>query len=977
MGKEVLTCGGFLTRRLCALVLIVLVALVGLFSSSLCVPIRPDLLDRLEKEGRLKDFIEAQRPLEEDARERGLDKPTSRLPFRTGTLPVDATTPANVRIGVILVDFDDNPADTVNYPRSYYERLIFSIGEYPMGSVREYFLENSNNRFDVTGTVTHWLRMPRPYSYYVAGKKGVGQYPQNAQKLAEDAVLAADWEVNYSNLDNDGPDGVPDSGDDDGYVDALFVIHAGPGFETSLDTTDIHSHMWTLYFEQIVDGIRVSRYSMEPEDGMTGVFCHEFAHILGLIDLYDRDYSSRGLGGWSLMAFGEWNGLGMRPGHLDAWSKIRVGFIRPVVPTDNIEGVSFPPIEREPGIYKLWYSGTGDKEYFLIERREKIGFDEYLPGHGLLIYHVDENVGDNDNPSHYKVALEQADGLWHLENSMNLGDDGDPYPGSLFKSVFGYETVPGSLGYGGADSRVRIFDIEQAESLLTANIWVRQGPKIYIYSFVVRDSLGNNDGNINPGETASLKLYLRNSGSQAADVTGVLVPRSSCIQMGSSSATFGTMYPNSENWSHPPFVFTVSDTLSANPFGAWFDLSVCASSGYCMEDSILVGIGNIFGFKDNMEHPVGWEHYPARVGWHDEWHLSTRRAFEGESSWACANVDSGVYSPRNDAILVTPVILLGSEARFSFYHWIDAYADTGGALAGGFVEICSNGSNWTQLSPSGGYPFQFKAREDFPVGNGGVFSGNPGQWQRAEFNLSSYSNSAVQLRFRFISSRDSDIVGGGWYIDSLAVVTTVTPIWISSLTASEAGGCVMLSWSAASELQSVPFSVWRAPGLDGTDGMCVIKSEPMFKNGRYGFKDCDVSPDVDYKYWVGVEGSLDVVYGPVVIHTAPRGSNLPRLELVSANPVTDHLKLRVWLPSELAGNHVSVKLFDTSGRFVKSLYGGPGGSATTSSEPISLEWDTKDYSGKRVGSGVYFLKLEWPAGTVVRKVLVLRASGGL
>jgi hypothetical protein len=159
--------------------------------------------------------------------------------------------------------------------------------------------------------------------------------------------------------------------------------------------------------------------------------------------------------------------------------------------------------------------------------------------------------------------------------------------------------------------------------------------------------------------------------------------------------------------------------------------------------------------------------------------------------------------------------------------------------------------------------------------------------------------------------------------------------------------------------------------------MFVIKSEPMFKNGRYGFKDCDVSPDVEYKYWVGVEGSRDLVYGPVVIRTATRGSNLPRLEFVSTNPATDHLKLRVWLPGGSAENHVSVRLFDTSGRFVKSLYQGPGGSGATGSEPISLEWDTRDYSGKRVGSGVYFLKLEWPTGAVVRKVLVLRTSGGL
>ena len=963
------------SRRLCVLVLAVLAAIVVPLSSSFCMPIRPDLLDRLEKEGRLKEVVEAQRAIEDDAFARGLNVPPSRPPLPSGTLPVSGTSTRNLRAAVILVDFADNPADTVNYPPSYYEKLIFSVSEHPTGSLRDYFLENSNGKLDVTGTVTRWLRMPQPYSYYVAGKRGFGPYPYNAQKLAEDAVVVANWEVNFSNLDNDGPDGVPDSGDDDGYVDALFIVHAGPGYETTLDTMNIHSHHWVFLHEQIVDGVRAWPYSMEAEDSRTGVFCHEFGHILGLPDLYDRDYGSMGLGGWSLMAYGGWNGLGMRPGHLDAWSKVRAGFMNPIIPTNNVAGVSFPPIEREPIVYKLWNSGTGDREYFLAERREKIGFDESLPGHGLLIYHVDEDVGNNDNAWHYKVALEQADGLWHLENRANLGDDADPYPGSLSKTVFGYETVPGSLGYGGGDSRVRVFDIAQVESLLTADIWVELGPEVYVSSFSIKDSLGNNDGKVDPGETVSLKLYLRNSGSDAIDVTGVLVPRSSCITMENSSASFGTIHFNSETWSSPPYVFTVSDTLSANPFGAWFDIDVSSSSGFFTQDSILVGVGNVFGFRDDMEHPGGWEHYPVRAGWNDEWGLSTARAFAGNSSWGCADVDSGVYSPRDDAALLSPVILLGGEPRLYFYQWMDARADTIEAQAGGFVEISSNGSPWVKLVPNGGYPYQLKALEDFPMADKRVFSGNKAQWERVEFSLSPYTNTAIQLRLRFVSSHDS-VVARGWYVDSLVVATNSTPVWISSLTASEVAGCVSLSWNAASELRSVPFSVWRSPGPDGSEGMYKISSEPMFASGHYGFNDCDVAPGVEYKYWVGVDGNSSLVYGPVTIRTAARDSRLARLELVSTNPVTDFLRLRAWPPTGLADNRVSVRLFDISGRFVRDLYDGPGPSGSAASEPISLEWDTKDYCGKRVGSGVYFLKLEWPTGAIVRKVLVLRTSGG-
>ena len=966
---------GLVRAGLCALAVLVLAGVFFETRISFSMPIRPDLLDRLEKEGKLKELVESQRLIEDDAAARGWNVPPS-MPKRQESFQVNAAATRNLRAAVVLVDFSDNVADTVNFPPSYYERLLFSVGEYPTGSLRDYFRENSFGKLDVTGVVTHWLRMPQPYSYYVGVRRGLGYYPNNAQKLAEDAAQAADWEINFSNLDNDGPDGIPDSGDDDGFVDALFIVHAGPGYETTLDTMKIHSHQWVMFNEQILDGVLLWPYAMEAQDSKTGVFCHEFGHVLGLPDLYDRDYSSRGLGGWSLMAFGGWNGLGVYPGHLDAWSKIRAGFMNPVVPVQNAEGVSFSPIERDPLAYKLWYGGTGDREYFLVERREKQGFDAFLPGHGLLIYHVDEDVSNNDNAWHYKVALEQADGLSHLENNANLGDDADPYPGSLSKTVFGYETAPNSRAYTGADSRVRIFGMAQVDSVLTANIWVEQSPEIFVSGFVVKDSVGNNDGRLDAGETASLKLRVKNSGSEAIDVTGVLTPRSPAITMLNSSSAFGTLPPNSEGASVPSYVFAVSDTLSANPFGAWFGLDVSSGSGFFTQDSILVGIGNVMGFKDDMENPEGWEHYSVRAGWIDQWHLSSARAFSGSRSWSCTDPDSGTYFSRDDAGLTSPVILLGGEPTLSFYHWMEVVGDTTGAQAGGFVEISSNGSPWTKLFPVGGYPDSLKRQEDFPMADRRVFSDTKGQWEREEFNLVAYSNSAVRLRFRFVSSRDS-ILARGWYVDSLAVVTTYTPVWISSLNASEADGCVSLTWSAATELRSVPFSVWRSPGPDNGGDMYKVNTDPIFAGGNYRFKDCDVSPGAEYRYWVGVDGVPSLLYGPVALRVKEIGPGAARLELISPNPVTNYLSLKAWLPSGTARRRVSVRLFDISGRFVRSLYEELVARGSGDSEPIRLDWDTKDYSGNRVGSGVYFLRLEWPTGAVVRKVLVLRIPNGL
>jgi immune inhibitor A len=136
--------------------------------------------------------------------------------------------------------------------------------------------------------------------------------------LTEDVVYLADPYVDFSQYDNDN----------DGYVDALFVIHAGPGAEHTGDPNDIWSHQWNTGYPPYVDGVYVTTYSMEPEywsspgDMTIGVYCHELGHVFGLPDLYDYGFDSQGVGRWSLMAVGSWNGpMGSSPAHPDAWSR--------------------------------------------------------------------------------------------------------------------------------------------------------------------------------------------------------------------------------------------------------------------------------------------------------------------------------------------------------------------------------------------------------------------------------------------------------------------------------------------------------------------------------------------------------------------------------------------------------------------------------------------------------------------------------
>lgn len=441
----------------------VTLAVISLSAALNAMPLHPEIVAKMTREGTLAQ----EQAYIESLRERGINNLPGNKVYEIAP-GVTLLTIQRQSI-VIIVDFDDNVADTATYPASHYEDLLFSVGTFPTGSMRDYYLENSYGNFEVVGAISGWHRMPREYSYYVDGQRGFGDYPRNAQKLTEDAVLAADPYVDFSQYDNDGPDGVPDSGDDDGYVDALFVVHAGPGYETSHDPNDIHSHAWVTTYDVPVDGVYVWRYSMEPEDGHIGVFCHELGHVLGLPDLYDYGYDSRGVGYWSVMASGSWGGGGITPVHFDAWCKSQLGFATPIVPSSTVIDALVPAVETNAVTYRVWTGGSPGNEYFMLENRQQIGFDVSIPGEGVVIYHVDDNTHGNDDQRcgsgdpHYQVAVEQADGQCDLEYNANSGDTGDPWPGTGGTHnpnyAFNLLSTPDTRDYDNTATGVSIYSI--------------------------------------------------------------------------------------------------------------------------------------------------------------------------------------------------------------------------------------------------------------------------------------------------------------------------------------------------------------------------------------------------------------------------------------------------------------------------------------------------------------------------------------
>jgi immune inhibitor A len=446
---------------------ILIISLIVLFFSTsfvFAMPPRPDMKGELGVQA-IEVYLQAK------ALSPGLDAPGPLLQ-PTGTY----------KAIVLLVDFTDNLGVV---PKGDFEDLLFSLGTYPSGSMRDYYIEVSYNQFEVdgvvNGTTPNWIPMPQTYAYYVNAEYGLGSfsYPNNAQKLAEDAVTAADPFVDYTQYDNDG----------DGEVDSLFIVHAGQGAEWTGSVDDIWSHKWQMVSPPVLDGMTFSVYSMEPEfwnapgDMTIGVYCHEYGHVLGLPDLYDLSHAGEGIGEWGVMGGGSWNGpmhLGSRPAHFCAWSKVELDWVTPVVVSSNQMGVNIPNVENNQSIFRLWTDGIMGSQYFLVENRQKTLFDDSLPGECLLIYHVDDSVPKQDNPAHYKVDVEQADGNFDLNNGTNRGDAGDPWPGTSGKTTFDKDSTPNSRDYSGNDTLVAVKNISDCGPTMTADFYVGISVDIYI-----------------------------------------------------------------------------------------------------------------------------------------------------------------------------------------------------------------------------------------------------------------------------------------------------------------------------------------------------------------------------------------------------------------------------------------------------------------------------------------------------------------
>lgn len=408
------------------------------------------------------------------------------------------------------------PSDVaVPHAQADYQNRMFGTATSAY-SLTTLYAEMSQGLFNFTGDVIGWAAIANTaVTYYGTGNSG-NQIFGDTFLFMQHTVAAADATTDFGQYDNDGPDGVPNSGDDDGFVDLtgfMYPAHGrecgGPGIwahrwvtngwtGTLISTNDPSAEGGNIRLRDYIiqGGLDCNGSSLQQ----IGVVAHEAGHGFGLPDLYDTDPSDgsdgQGIGEWGLMGSGNWNEPNS-PAHLEAWSKMFLGWVD-VVTLQRDTALTMQPVITNPTVYRINIANA-PQEYFLLENRQRLGSDVNLNGTGLLIWHIDSvRIAQRSNSNsvnaiaaHKGVDLEEADGLNQLDTPNNRGDAGDSWPGSLNRRTFSATSTPNSNTYNAGTSFVELTNItEVTGGNVTLNVNI---PNLFTYGDVNNDSAVNLD----------------------------------------------------------------------------------------------------------------------------------------------------------------------------------------------------------------------------------------------------------------------------------------------------------------------------------------------------------------------------------------------------------------------------------------------------------------------------------------------------
>lgn len=415
------------------------------------------------------------------------------------------------RMIVIPALFADSPEPHVGHERI---REVLFDGPSPRGTLTEAYDEMSRGLFRVGGDVVPWVRTSLTRAEVVGASDGLGVDARTGEYLVE-ALRLTDAAVDFGVYDNDGPDGLPNSGDDDGLVDAIafeFIEVAascgGPGIWPHLwgiapqndgrpyDTDDLRPDGSPVGVNAYIVQSAVDCGGTEPQGA--SVIAHELGHVLGLPDYYHATAEGSAgrrwvLGCWDLMAAGSWgcgphvpSGGDFGPTHLSARSKESLGWLRYLtVPEVRDTTIVLEPVQATGEALRIPLDDVG-REFLLVEFRARTGFDRDLPSDGVLIYHQDfqgwlRPPPEEPGRTYFLSVVEQdADGGL-LRNSYEGGDRGsagDAWGVGGRVGKLNGETTPGTQRNDGTRSPVAFHSIAVEDGRALLRLSTARTPEI-------------------------------------------------------------------------------------------------------------------------------------------------------------------------------------------------------------------------------------------------------------------------------------------------------------------------------------------------------------------------------------------------------------------------------------------------------------------------------------------------------------------
>ena len=381
---------------------------------------------------------------------------------------------------IVLVEYTDKSFEMSN-PQDFYNHMVndknytgYTLNGKRVncpGSVRDYYYDQSNGMFDPVFDVVG----PVKVNYASTAHRKASSSPS----IFISALKAIDSQVDFTKYD----------GDDDGTIDLVFFIGAGPAscYEGNDDNL-LWPHKYSFYLQSLttrLDGMRPYDYaccteiygfqdtpsSLETQG--IGVMCHEFSHVLGLMDHYDVNGSAniRPLGEWDIMDDGAAHNVARTPAAYTLFERWSLGWCNPTVIT-------------QPGTYELnAIDGTSDgyilrtsdsNEYFTLENRQNTTkWDRFLPGHGMLLMRVDSASTTawttnkvNTNANHLYYELRRA---WNNTIGTNEPYDmaSDPFPGTKKITKISNTTTPNLVTWSGRQYPYAIQRIQEKNGVIS------------------------------------------------------------------------------------------------------------------------------------------------------------------------------------------------------------------------------------------------------------------------------------------------------------------------------------------------------------------------------------------------------------------------------------------------------------------------------------------------------------------------------